>query len=109
LEPRLGPQENKSAFLLARALLVDDARHAGRVVGGEPVDDGTVALAPGDRFSFAFMTWLIGRRALKLSWEELGWRRPGGLKGFGGGLGFATLLAVTGVLLGINAARGLIG
>ncbi|MFL5521009.1 MAG: hypothetical protein ACJ8B6_08750, partial [Gemmatimonadales bacterium] len=51
--------------------------------------------------AFAFMTWLIGRRALKLSWEELGWRRPRGAHGFGGGMGFAALLAIVALVLAV--------
>ena len=55
--------------------------------------------------AFAFMTWLIGRRALKLSWEELGWRRRRGARGFGGGMGFAALLAIVALVLAVPAAR----
>jgi uncharacterized protein len=55
--------------------------------------------------AFAFMTWLVGRRALKLSWEELGWRRPGGAAGFGRGLGFAALLAIVALLLAVPLAK----
>lgn len=55
--------------------------------------------------AFAFMTWLVGRRALKLSWEELGWRRPRGAVGFGGGLGFAALLALVALVVAIPLAK----
>jgi membrane protease YdiL (CAAX protease family) len=55
--------------------------------------------------AFAFMTWLVGRRALKLSWEELGWRRPTGAGGFGRGLGFAALLAIAALLLAVPLAK----
>jgi len=55
--------------------------------------------------AFAFMTWLIGRRALKLSWAELGWRRPRGFRAFGGGLGFAALLALAALVLAVPLAH----
>ncbi|HEX5819596.1 MAG TPA: CPBP family intramembrane glutamic endopeptidase [Gemmatimonadales bacterium] len=55
--------------------------------------------------AFAFMTWLIGRRALKLSWEELGWRRPRAARAFGGGLGFAAVLALVALVVAIPLAR----
>jgi membrane protease YdiL (CAAX protease family) len=55
--------------------------------------------------AFAFMTWLIGRRALKLSWAELGWRRPAAGRAFGGGVGFAAVLAGAAVVLAVPLAR----
>jgi membrane protease YdiL (CAAX protease family) len=55
--------------------------------------------------AFAFMTWLIGRRALKLSWEELGWRRPRAARAFGGGVGFAALLALVALVVAVPVAR----
>lgn len=61
---------------------------------------GTAELA-----AFVFMTWLIGRRVLKLSWAELGWRRPRGLRGFGGGVGFAALLALGALVLAVPLAH----
>lgn len=55
--------------------------------------------------AFAFMTWLIGRRALKLSWSELGWRRPRAAQAFGGGVGFAALLALAAVAAAVPVAH----
>jgi membrane protease YdiL (CAAX protease family) len=50
---------------------------------------------------FGFLTWLIGRRVLKLSPAQLGWVSQGREKGFGRGLLGAMVLAGAALMLGV--------
>ena len=50
---------------------------------------------------FGFLTWLLGRRVLKLSWSELGWSSIARGRGFLVGLGGAGALAVAALLVGV--------
>jgi membrane protease YdiL (CAAX protease family) len=48
------------------------------------------------------LTWLIGRRVLSLTGEELGWATPRvGLRGFGRGLAVGTVVAALALALGV--------
>ncbi len=50
---------------------------------------------------FGFLTWLLGRRVLKLTPEQLGWAPSGRGQGFVRGLVIATALAGTALLLAV--------
>lgn len=50
---------------------------------------------------FGLLTWVIGRRVLKLSPAQLGWAEQGTQRGFGRGLLGAMILAGTALMLGV--------
>ncbi|HEX5631820.1 MAG TPA: CPBP family intramembrane glutamic endopeptidase [Gemmatimonadales bacterium] len=54
--------------------------------------------------AFAFLTWLIGRRLLRMGWDELRVRVPGAGRGFVGGLVLATGLALLALVVAVPAA-----
>lgn len=51
---------------------------------------------------FVLLTWLLGRRVLRLSWPDLGWATTGHWRGFLLGLGAAAALAVATLLVGVG-------
>lgn len=52
--------------------------------------------------AFVFLTWLLGRRVLRLSWAEMGWVPGGRGRGFLLGFGGASALAITTLLIGVG-------
>lgn len=53
--------------------------------------------------AFGLLTWLIGRKVLKLDWSELGWVTNARGRGFGGGMLLAAVLALGSMLLAVSA------
>jgi len=55
--------------------------------------------------AFGFLTWLIGRRALRLSWRELGWpERRDALRGFARGFLIGFAIGAVALALGVPLA-----
>lgn len=85
-------------FLLAKAARLP----VGRLLEGP---GGLAAQAVAQLAAFGFLTWAIGRRYLRMSWESMGWVREHRVAGFFLGLVGASLLASAAMLVSVVAGH----